>query len=696
MLDMRHGRLKMANDEARYQAMYEAEQNAKYQAIYDAEQAAKPVPFGEQLDANIKEIPRQLGLTARHAINGIGNTADFLATPIRAGLNAIMPDNMQAHTGAIQGLSDKLGLPQPKNSLERVVGDASSMLVGGAGLAGVAGKAAPLLNGTNQKIAQLLSTNNAQTMASSAAAGGAGGYTRETGGGDNAQLAAALIAGVGAPMAVSGAQKLAGALKSGYGNMTNPQNNMPNIDININNAIKQSGLNLGDLPQSVAANIRQDVGQALKVNGNLNPDAVRRLADYHLTGATPTNARLTLDPSDVSRQNNLAKLGINSNDKMAQALGRVENTNNNQFINGLNEAGANTTDNALTGGQKIMDALSKRNATAKGLIDERYQTARATDGRSANLDPHAFANQANNALDEALLGGKLPSDVRNLLNGVSQGKIPLTVDTAEQFKTRIGDLQRSSIDKAERLALGHVRSALDNTPLVDGQGQQAIDAFNKARGLNKAWMGIVEKTPALQAVRDGIEPDKFVRQFITSNGSKANLGDVKALHSSIKSSPEAMDAVKTQIAAHLKKQALNGAADEVGNFSQSAYNKALNAIGDDKLNLFFPKEDVQQLRAIGRVSSYEQFQPKGGATNNSNSAAAIGNILERIGGSSLLRKIPLGNMLAEPIQNISVGMQAKQALNSPKALAGALLAKPKQPSSLMLSPAAFVQDNNRK
>ena len=195
----------------------------------------------------------------------------------------------------------------------------------------------------------------------------------------------------------------------------------------------------------------------------------------------------------------------------------------------------------------------------------------------------------------------MPSDVRNLLNGVSQGKIPLTVDTAEQFKTRIGDLQRSSIDKSERLALGHVRSALDNTPLLDGQGQPAIDAFNKARSLNKAWMGIVDKTPALQAVRDGIEPDKFVSQFITSGGTKANLADVQALHSSIKSTPEAMDAVRTQIAAHLKKQALNGAADEVGNFSQSSYNKALNAIGDDKLNLFFPKQDVQQLRAIGRV-----------------------------------------------------------------------------------------------
>jgi hypothetical protein len=36
--------------------------------------------------------------------------------------------------------------------------------------------------------------------------------------------------------------------------------------------------------------------------------------------------------------------------------------------------------------------------------------------------------------------------------------------------------------------------------------------------MNREWMQIVERTPALQAVRDGVEPDKFVQQFIVGGG----------------------------------------------------------------------------------------------------------------------------------------------------------------------------------
>ncbi|MCZ3100079.1 hypothetical protein NYZ00_19335, partial [Acinetobacter baumannii] len=41
-------------------------------------------------------------------------------------------------------------------------------------------------------------------------------------------------------------------------------------------------------------------------------------------------------------------------------------------------------------------------------------------------------------------------------------------------------------------------------------GQDAIDAFNNARALNRSYMQQVESTPALQALRDGVQPDKFV------------------------------------------------------------------------------------------------------------------------------------------------------------------------------------------
>src|SRR5512135_2701007 len=61
--------------------------------------------FGEALTREIKDIPRQLGLTTRYGLEGIGGTLDLLASPLRAGLNAILPNKPMSRGGgpAIQG-----------------------------------------------------------------------------------------------------------------------------------------------------------------------------------------------------------------------------------------------------------------------------------------------------------------------------------------------------------------------------------------------------------------------------------------------------------------------------------------------------------------------------------------------------------------------------------------------------------------
>lgn len=667
-------------------------------AYQDAKATPASKPFGQQLNEGIADIPRQVGLTARHGIEGVGNVVDMVASPFRAAVNTVLPDKYAAQPGIGGKVADAIGLPKPANATERIVGDATQMMAGGGGTLGLASKVAKATTGTTQAVSKLAAANPGQQITSAAASGGAGGYTRETGGNEGSQLLASLSAGITSPLIMNKVQNLGQSAVNTVRRIATPapaQN--PQIDIHIDHALQNSGLTMADLPVNIQNGIRQDVQAALQTNGNLSPDAIRRLADYRLTNTTPTAATLTLDPAMVSQQKNLAKQGINSKDRAAHELGQVENANNRQLITGLNDLGANTPDSTLAGGQKVIKALGERDAAAKSLIKGRYDAAKATNGRSAALDPSAFTTQADELLTKNLRNSALPADVRKQLNDFADGSAPLTVDTAEQFKTTIGKIHRTSQDGAEREALSYVRQALDDTPLLDGQGQQAIDAFNKARRLNRAYMGIVEKTPALQAVRDGIEPDKFVQQFIVGGGAKANLADLNALKRSVKSNPEAMTAIKEQITSHLKKSALNGAADEVGNFSQSAYNKALGAIGDQKLGMFFSKEELTQLRAIGRVASYEQFQPKGSAINNSNTAGtAISNILDRIGGSSLLSKIPLGNMLAGPAQNISVGIRSNQALDVPRSLGGlAMLPAPKQPSALLLSPAAFMTNDDR-
>lgn len=653
--------------------------------------------FGAQLSDSIADVPRQVGLTARAGLQGIGNLADMVTAPIRVGLNSMLPEQYAIQPGIGRMAANSLGLPQPKPGLESLVGSMAENVAGGAIPIAAAGRLAQGATGVTQAVAQRLAAAPAQQLASAAAAGGAGGYVRETGGGEGAQMLASLAGGIAAPYAMAKGQQAAGALAQ---RVRAPALSQVDIDVQIDSALQPGGLTLESLTPAVRAGIRADVAEALKISPNLSPDAVRRLADYRMTGATPTAGGLTLDPGIVTRQKNLSKLGANSKDPAAQALSQTENQNNKTLISEMNKLGAGTTDTPIAAGRKVISALDGRVQAAEKVIGQRYDAARGTEGRPVALDPYAFTQKANNLLDDALVGGKLPADVRNKLNAIATGNHPLNVEIAEQLKTRIGALQRSSQDGQERLALGMVRRALDDTPLLnDGQGlgAESIKAFNRARRLNRAWEGIVENTPALEAVRDGIEPDKFVQTFIVGNGAKANFADLKALQRSVKASPEAKAAVREQIAAHLKAKALGGpvggTSDEIGSFSQSNFNKALAAIGEEKLALFFNKTEIDQLKAIGRVASYEQVQPRGSAVNNSNTAGAgLAAIFDRLADSPFLSKIPGGNLISQPAQNISVGIRARQAMNVPAAIAGE---RARLPKGFTVSPVIPLTDEDK-
>lgn len=649
------------------------------------EDEAPAEPFGQRLTREIGQIPRQLGLTARYGLEGLGTIPAMLG-------NAMQGAGLQGAGGnAGQTIANFIGFPTPQGTTENVVAEGAKMLAPGAAFI-KGGQAMSQLGGVTGRVGGLLAANPAAQLESAAGSGLLGGYAKETGGGDAAQFTAALAGGIGAPLAASAIKAAPGAMMDASKRFVAAvapnavrEQAMPQIDITISNALRPYGVTLDQLPANIQASIRNDVTEAMRQGGNLDQAALQRLAAYRMVGATPRAANLTLDPVALTQQKNLAKIGANSKDPAAQLLARAENENNATLIRNLNELGAENAPDAMTAANTIMGALSGRNEAARSNINRLYEQARGTEGRSAMLDPAAFTNTANNLLDEALLGGKLPADVRNLLNRTATGEMPLTVDVAEQFKTRLGELSRATNDRAERLALGKVREALDDTPLAGGQGQEAIDAFNRARRVNSAWMRVVERTPALQAVRDGMEPDKFVNRFVIGSGDNASLASMSQLRNLTRSNQEATGAIRGQIMAHLKNRALSGAEDEVGRFSQSAYNKALGAIGDNKLRLFFTAPEIAQMRAVGKVASYEQVQPVGSAVNNSNTAPTLmAGILDRIGSSPLLSKIPLGSTLATPIQNISIGQQARAATNIPASLVMPNI-RPRNP--LVISPA---------
>lgn len=700
-------------------------------------QAKPSEPLGQRINREIAEIPRQLGLTARHAIEGGGEALDFLSSPIRAGLNSVLPKKAQTLSGLVTGadrepaitgssgktVADWLGLPQPQGMTENIVAEGTKMLAPAASFI-KAGQAMSKLGGVAGNVGSALAANPAAQLQSAAGAGLLGGTIKETGGNDLAQFGGALLGGIAAPVGVAAAKALPGAAMSAAKRVVaevapgvaKPAE-APQVTVVINSALRNSGVTLDQLPANVQASLRADVSAAMRQGDSLDPAALQRLVDYRLVGATPRNANLTLDPVALTQQKNLAKLGANSKDPAAQVLARAENENNAALIRNLNDLGAGRGD-LYRAGESIVGSVLSRDATMQAQENALYRAAREQAGRQIPLDRETFVNDAYQRLAESGKGAFLPGEIGNLLNQIRAGKfsnagqtfdVPFNVDVIDNLKTTLATASRGTTDGNVRAAIRSVRDALEGAQ-IDAKGFQvggnqvasreamagaqarandlsgdAMRAFDEARAFARGRRQWQESSPAVEAALNGAQPDRFVEQFIIGSGDRASANHAHLLRTELENNPEALGQTKAAIANWLKGKALSGAADEVGNFSQSAYNKAIRQIGDNKLRMFFSDGEINQLKAVGRVASYEQVQPRGSAVNNSNTAPTlVATVLDRIGSSPLLSKIPLGGLLADPAQNIAVGMRSRAATNVPNAL---LMPYRKPQPGMAISPA---------
>lgn len=134
---------------------------------------------------------RGVMLSARSALEGVGGVADFVSSPLRAGIQMATGKPQATYTDLAGGLSDRLGLPRPANSRERVLGDVGRSLSGAAVTMG-AGAALPVAN----RARAFLTAQPVAQIAGSAGGAAASGMTRENGGGTGAQLLAGLVGSV--------------------------------------------------------------------------------------------------------------------------------------------------------------------------------------------------------------------------------------------------------------------------------------------------------------------------------------------------------------------------------------------------------------------------------------------------------------------------------------------------------------------
>lgn len=648
---------------------------------------------GSKLSNALGAIPRQLGLTGRAALTGMGDAVGVLSNPIASAINlgfigAGKKAPVQNASQTMAGVADWLGLPKPETPTERVAQEGARLMAGTGTFGGMGNTAVKYGTEGAQRVGEFL-TRALESQVSAAAGGGLlGGSAKEAGAGPGTQFAASLLGSVVGGMVPGAARSTVDWVTR----LASPKLTPQQIDVRIERLLSDQGVDWKALPAGAKSSLRDELAKALQAGDELDPVAVRRLADFRTVGATPTRGTVTLDPVQITREKNLSKLAANSGAEELHGLPRIENANNRALISGVNEVGGRPVD-AFTAGERASGAIAARDARAAALENRLYAEARDAAGRQIPLDREAFVRQAYENLAKSNKGAFLPENVGKLIEQIRTGKItqggqefdvPFNVDVIDNLKTTLAAASRGTQDGNTKAALKAVRDALEATPVAavkrdfggsaivtQAQGEamraaddlpaSAMNAFDAARRVARARRAWQESAPSIEAVLDGAAPDTFMKRFVLSES--ASVDDVSRLARELNRNPQAKEAVKSAIVGHLKDKALSGAADEVGKFSQSAYNRALSAI-ERKLPLFFDAEEIARLKALGRVASYTQVQPAGSAVNNSNTAGMLaGRGLDAVTG--IANKIPFGRaVITDPLQSILLSIGERRAQNT--------------------------------
>lgn len=175
-------------------------------------------PFAEAQEAPQRslggETVRQLGLTGRYALEGLGSAVGVFSDPIAL---AVPGANMRMGELATYA-ADKMGLPQPEGGLERVVGAATRAGVSALPTMGAGGVAAQAPGVMGRVGAVVAESPLAQTIA--ATTGGAAAETaKEMGAGPGGQTLAGLAGAIAPSAAAATARGLTRGGEAGRQNM---------------------------------------------------------------------------------------------------------------------------------------------------------------------------------------------------------------------------------------------------------------------------------------------------------------------------------------------------------------------------------------------------------------------------------------------------------------------------------------------
>lgn len=569
------------------------------------------------------EVGRQLGLTVRHGITGLTSLPALAGNVLNSGVNLGI-DGLNAAAGTnlprlsmptdmVQSAENAAGLPQPRNGLERVVGDATagmasvspSMLMGKL-LAGGTGPVSSAVGAT-------LRAAPGNQIIASGTSGAAGGGAQEAGVSPGWQLGASVLGGAVGALGSAAAAPVARAVGRRISPPTaTPQQAGPAVEAILSQSAGAPSAAQQEVQTTSAAAM-------LSAAPGANPFAAARAADFRSLGMNPTLGQITREPGQYAREQNMRGLtGVGD-----PLLARFADQNGQ--LSGALQSVVGAAAEPYQAGSDMVRALRSFDSGLKGKVSAAYQAASDSSGAKLDVPLQGVAQDYATVLHD--FGDKVPSGVRNNFDGLglnsgTQRKI-FGVDDAENLLKVIN--ANRGIDPATNTALDRLSQSVKSAVLsADDQG----GVFAPARALAAERFGLHDKVPALSAaVNETVAPDDFVRRFITNGKTQDLQGMASILRGS---DPAALATVRGQLGSTLNTAAFgqNAAGDKL--FRPDSYGKALSAMGPEKLGALFTPEEIDSMQTIGRVGSYINARPGPAAVNSSNSGSAVLSLAKNI------------------------------------------------------------------
>jgi hypothetical protein len=316
--------------------------------------------------------------------------------------------------------------------------------------------------------------------------------------------------------------------------------------------------------------------------------------------------------------------------------------------------------------QAIIDAYRTLDSERSGAISAAYKALEDANGGSFPVDGAAIARTADTMLAKKLKTEFLSPSIRSQLERFKAGE-PMTFEQFEAMRTNLA----AEIRKAERTGDGNaataasiVRDAMEQLP-IQGQAAALKPLADKARSLARERFEALRKDPAYKAAVDETVPaDKYFDKYVIGGHNK----NINTMIQTLGRDSPAHQHIKAGTINWLSDRA--GIVDGKGNFSQANYNKAIKRLDDvNNFGAIFDPETSLQLKTLGNVANYTQFQPRGAFVNNSNTlvgylANKAAGGLETAGNVIGLKTIgyPLGSEGRRVIQGARERAEVKRAL----------------------------------